>query len=132
MSAYVVDNKCIDILVNAIVDRYEIDVNVPATHGILVNVNLMRDQVGQALVDENYRSVNYRYGENTIPRDYFYTEPDHKVDSRDILDAIDEYEYQSCETRDWQDTPQYKWLLKLQSAMLQRFVDQERAKNLQD
>jgi hypothetical protein len=130
MSAYVVDNKCIDILVFAIVDKYELDVDVPAAHGIIIDVNKMRDQVGQALLDENYRSVNYRYGENTAPRAYAYMEPDHKIDGRDILDAIDEYEYQSCETNDWQESDQYKWLLKIQSAMLQRYVAQERAKNL--
>lgn len=130
MTAYIVDNKCIDILVFAIVDKYEIDVDVPAAHGIMVNLNQMRDQVGQALVDENYRSVNHRYAEDTIPHTYVYMEPDHKLDNRDILDAIDEYEYQSCETKEWQATDQYQWLLKIQSAMLKRYVDQERAKTL--
>ena len=130
MSACIVDNKCIDILVFAIVDKYEINVDVPAAHGIMINLNKMRDEVGQALVDENYRSVNYRYREDTIPHTYTYMEPDHKIDGKDILNAINEYEYQSCKTCDWKETDQYKWLLKIQSAMLKRYVDQERAKIL--
>ena len=59
--------------------------------------------VGQKLLDENYRSVNYRYGESDAPRIYTHPTVSHKT-AVQIIKAIHCYRYQACETPDWEQS----------------------------
>ncbi|GAB2564105.1 hypothetical protein [Leucobacter ruminantium] len=59
--------------------------------------------VGSILLAENQRSVNYRYDENEL--EYVYTHrPSRPRTPVELLKAIDCYEYQACETPDWEDS----------------------------
>lgn len=59
------------------------------------------ETVGQILLDENVRSVNHRYDED---EGYVYDHAapaDRRWTPVEILKAIDCYEYQACETPEW-------------------------------
>jgi len=84
MSAFVVSMEHI----NAILQRYE------------PTPELSFEQAGQLLIDWNFKSVNYRYGENAEPY-RFYKIPIKKLSDVQIYKAINCYEYQSCEHTDY-------------------------------
>lgn len=94
MSAYIVDEHHINALVNF--GRSE-RVTVWDKQRDLMH-DFWKDYImlGQVLVDENYKSVNYRYREHTTPYVYVFhydTKPRTPVQ---ILKAINCLEYQSC------------------------------------
>jgi hypothetical protein len=63
---------------------------------------------GQTLLDENCRSVAYRYSE---PQEKIkYTHVDVPATPLESLSAIACIDYQSCETDDWKDTAAYRIL----------------------
>lgn len=67
MSAYIVNNETICALVKGFemfnaeyrADDYERPIQV------IINLNEIRNGIGQSLLNQNYKSVNYRYGKNT-------------------------------------------------------------------
>lgn len=60
------------------------------------------DRLGQILMEENYRSVNARYGESEPCPEYRWTPPESDEWScEEVLSATRGYEYQSCEAPDW-------------------------------
>lgn len=102
---------------------------------------LTADRVGQMLLTENVRSVDYRYpgGEDLPGRYVMATLPGFDVEVRapeylqpytftasphrhwkpvEILKAIDCFEYQSCETDDWRETEAYAFCQALRSRMI--------------
>ena len=60
-------------------------------------------EVAQKLVDENYRSVNYRYNEAGQAHK-FQRRTIRSLTAVEIIKLCDCYEYQACETSDWRDT----------------------------
>jgi hypothetical protein len=65
------------------------------------------DEVGQMLVDQNHRSVNYSQGTSDVyvVPGFFYVPPDHtRWSDVEILKAIHCYVYQAEDTPDWRDT----------------------------
>ena len=60
-------------------------------------------EVGQKLVDENYRSVNYRYAEDAKSHTYIHKEVNDQS-QLEIIKLCNCYRYQSCETDDWEQT----------------------------
>ncbi len=122
MSAYIVNDKTI----HAIVKGFEIyhaeysaeDYNKPIQ--IIINLQEIRNGIGQSLLNQNYKSVNCRYSENTKTPIYEYE--DVETNEGIILGCIDCYIYQACETNDFFETELYKSLLKLKMAMLDRMI----------
>jgi hypothetical protein len=70
--------------------------------------------LGGELVAENNASVNARYGENTEPEAYNYT-PLQRMENWQavVLGAIHCYEYQACETEEWEQTFAYAYCQRL-------------------
>lgn len=73
----------------------------------------------RTLMDENIRSVCTRY-EDDNPEAYAYTVNEESwadapliEDAKQILGLALCYEYQACETEDWQTTPAYRLLLRI-------------------
>ena len=70
------------------------------------------NRVGQILVDQNCRSYNYRYGEETEPEAFEITGKDLMYGKRltpvETLKALASYDYQSCETPDYYETNAFK------------------------
>lgn len=79
---------------------------------------------GQMLVDENYRSVNCRYSEDTKPHKYVWKELK-KWDLGICAGCIDCYCYQSCETNDWPHTEASIMMETLRRAMLEKLLEQQ-------
>ncbi|WP_081974632.1 ankyrin repeat domain-containing protein [Novilysobacter arseniciresistens] len=94
MSAHIVDMQEIDVLVSWSVKQ-----------GLLEGMGVSNpDELGQILHDENVRSVNYRYDEQTQPDTYTYTPMDHELDPEVVHQRLRSLNYQSCETEDWYST----------------------------
>ena len=107
MSAWIVSKKHIDLLVTARVE-YITDPVVPT-------------EFGKMLWEENHRSVNIRYSEHTPTPDYQWQ----PIDLADypplcILKQIACYDYQTCESDDWNETEAYKAVTALAEAVKNR------------
>ena len=102
MSAFIVSNTQINALV-----RFASTNNVSFYYGPTSqrwNVSGNEDATAQLLLDENVRSVNFRYGETTEAEFISY-----QIDAPDltpvqVIKAAQCLEYQSCETSDWEQT----------------------------
>ncbi|WP_280437505.1 hypothetical protein [Nocardia carnea] len=108
MSAFIVSNGHIDVLVNAV-----------AQYGVAPTRTSRIDYraLGQLLWDENVRSVDHRYRESH-PRDRYVlhtTEGD--LDPVAVLKAVDCYVYQSCEHPGWEDSDAHTWMTRLREAI---------------
>ena len=90
------------------------------------------DEVGRMLWKQNYESVNYRYDEEpTVEAKQPYTYEPVPEDEMDILDAIKltlSYEYQSCETPDWEYTEAYRFAESLIRELIHRIPGMDKAK----
>jgi hypothetical protein len=58
--------------------------------------------IGQALVNQNYASVNYRYNESDPADRFTYVRGLPRLTIVQVLKAIHCYEYQSCEDGGWE------------------------------
>lgn len=128
MSCYVVDKKVIDLMVSWIMN-HNIEYKAENYHydgymGILFDVNEMSNAIGQSLLDANYDSVNYRYDDDKKAPTYEYS-PDACLDSvanetyeADVYSAIQEYNYQACETDTYFESELYHSLQDAKESML--------------
>lgn len=76
--------------------------------------------LGQLLVDENYRSVNHRYGENDTPHTFVYSR--YTVPATAALQHLACIEYQLCEPKDWEITPAFRLCARLRKKMVDRLL----------
>lgn len=79
------------------------------------------DRVGQMLVDENYKSVNFRYDENSEPIPYTYKQfplVKYEISPANLLGLLDNYEYQTCEHPEWQKSEAHKFVNCLRRAII--------------
>jgi len=91
MSAFIVNKKHIDyILSTKLNSKYDYP---PLTEKQLT-------KIGQILVNENFKSVNYRYHENFQPYKYNF-QPVINFNPIQALKAIDCLDYQSCKHEGW-------------------------------
>lgn len=126
MSAYVVDNKTISALAKAF-ECYEVEYKAenykdtnPFGCKAFIDVGALRHDIGQSLLDQNYRSVNYRYGEDTKTSEYkFENVP---IDEGIVYGCIRCYNYQACETDDYFESDIYKSLERLKAKMLECLI----------
>ncbi|WP_280423700.1 hypothetical protein [Nocardia carnea] len=112
MSAFVVGNAHIDVLVNAI-----------AQYGIAgkdAGRSVYR-QLGQLLWDENVRSVDHRYQQSTLPERYVLHTTEAVLDPLAVPKVIDCYQYQSCEHPAWADSDACAWVTRLREAIYAAF-----------
>lgn len=65
------------------------------------------NEIGQILLNENYRSVNYRYSEDEQPHHFRHVPSLMKYSLLQIIKACNCYNYQACETPDYYDTEAY-------------------------
>ena len=134
MSCYVVDKKVIDLMVSWIFDHNDYkaeNYHYEGFMGVLLDVNEMANAIGQSLLDANYDSVNYRYGEDKKAPTYKYSE-DACMDScknetyeADVYSAIQEYNYQACETDNYFESDLYRTIQNIKEDMLVRLLKQK-------
>ncbi len=77
-------------------------------------------ELGQIMVDENYRSVNYRYKTDDKPHTYMYSR--YTVKATDAAQHLDCYEYQACETSDWEITLAFRICAHLRRNICKRLI----------
>jgi hypothetical protein len=108
MSAFIVDNAHIDVLVNAI-----------AQYGVTPNNARRVDYraLGQLLWDENILSVDHRYRESNPQDRYILHTTEGNLDPLAVLKAVDCYVYQSCEHREWEASDAHTWMTRLREAI---------------
>ena len=122
MSCYVVDYETISVIVKGFEMynvEYEAD-NYVRPIQIIIVLNELRNAIGQSLLDQNYKSVNYRYNEDTQTPKFEYK--DLNVNPGMILGCIECYEYQACETDDYFNSAIHWSLVELKEAMLKRYI----------
>lgn len=119
MSAWTVSKKHIDLLVTL------------AAQAELLGDNT-ETQLGQILWDENYRSVNCRYDENTPTPRYEFTPFNlSSLSTTAQIKQIKCYQYQTCETEDYDTTPSIILTDKL-SKLLEADVKIPKGKGIRD
>ena len=95
------------------------------------------DEVGQMLVDENARSIFYRYPDTLdggeIPGDasaldgYSYTDPRYRPTAVEALKALDCFEYQACEHDGWRSSEAWRFCEALRSHLISRLAGYDEA-----
>lgn len=126
MSAYIVNEETISILAKAFLD-YGVEYKAPDYNnkgGFIVFVDTHTQAIGQSLLNQNYKSVNYRYNEETpTPRFTYQRSIDDKLaDLGLIYGCIRCYEYQACETNDYFESDIHKSLMRLKEKLLERAI----------
>ena len=125
MSAYIVDNETINTIVNGFregkidLHNYKIAGDSQGCEHIAWNRSQM---IGQALLDQNYASVNYRYDEDTTPGRFEFTKESGHVNLKELHEAIREYNYQACETPNYNQSGIKHALDRLNSWMTGRLL----------
>jgi len=141
MSAYIVENEIIDTLVNYAISKESQGVNILGT---ILNAT----QVGQALINQNYESVNSRYNENDKAHEYkrsntprlvyypsreIYSKPNNQLKSNEIevinsknpafiLSMIATYQYQACENEGHKESLGWKISERLKSTCIREIT----------
>jgi hypothetical protein len=99
MSAFICSDEHINVLINYAVNKRASYYWNPRRIDI---TSKNASEIGQILLDENYRSVNHRYrSEHGEPHAFKFKLSIKPYSAVDILKAINCLDYQSCETDDW-------------------------------
>ncbi len=117
MSCYIIEIKDMKKIVLAFrqfaVVQHTSGVRIPGDeeYSDITEIGTM-NRVGQILVDQNYRSYNYRYNETLEPEAFEITGQDlmygKRLTSVETLKALASYDYQSGETPDYYETNAFK------------------------
>ena len=105
MSAWIVSQKHIDFIITAAVG-----------YGMLPIEKA--DTMGATLWKENFKSVNYRYGEKKSSPSYKFAPYPKAIDGAVLLKNIACLEYQSCEHKGWKGSEALKFLDDLKDAAI--------------
>lgn len=106
MSAFIVSDEHIAAMLQAAKLRLPYDQFRYTWAGKLHATNDVRE-LAQILIDENYRSVNYRYQESGDSHIYQAPINQKKFTPVELLKLCHSYQYQACETPDWKETRAY-------------------------
>lgn len=138
MSAYVVDKAHIDALVKAALgQRQDFRYWHNEEHKRVDSNNA--EEIGAMLWNENVRSVSYRYPSDSLeslpgridspwltPYTYSFMRTPYREPVA-VLKAIDCYEYQSCETPDWEQSEAFAFCRALRRHVIGRLPGYDEA-----
>lgn len=119
MSAYIVNDETISVIAKGFVE-YGVGYTAEDYH------SERKDKfhnIGQSLLNQNYKSVNYRYKESTKPRSFQYTNID--INEGMLFGCINCYEYQACETPNFYKSDIYGSLVCLKRAILEKLIKEK-------
>lgn len=123
MSAYVVNDKTINVIASGFVDlnveyRNQADEIKDASFGgVFFDIDEIGQIIATDLLKANYDSVNYRYGENTEPHKIKFEKVDYNLG--ELLGCIRCFNYQACEPENWRDSIIYADLQILKDKILE-------------
>ena len=126
MSAYIVSDETVSVIVKA----FEIyHICYYAKDYDIEDLDKKRLSLGQSLVDQNYRSVNYRYIDQMAPHKFEFTDinlmVNGKLDTGLIVGCIDCYEYESSENKEYYGSSIQYYLKSLKNAILDQYIKQD-------
>lgn len=105
MSAYVVSNAHLNAIVNFAYIKFRREPVLYPPSGFRPSVDCSQPtELGQILLDENVRSVNYRYNETRETEPFKHNLSLTLVSLEQFFSCIACLEYQSCETNNWPET----------------------------
>ena len=120
MSAFMVDNDLIDLLVSAATPLGA--ERLGWYHGGVWHYGIDPTEVGQMMLAENRRSVDYLYDEREPIPDYAFRRVDgigEAIPWGQVALAIECFDYQACETPDWKESEAYAFCVALKDRLLQ-------------
>lgn len=126
MSAYVVNDKTINVIASGFVDlnveyRNQADKIKDASFGgVFFDIDEIGQIIATDLLKANYDSVNYRYDENTEPHKIKFEKVAYNLG--ELLGCIKCFNYQACEVPQWEDSLIYKDLQCLKNAILENAI----------
>lgn len=128
MSAYIVSDETVSVIVKAF-EIYKVNYIGEGFNDLIEDLSEKRLSLGQSLVNQNYRSVNYRYRENDKPHKFEFTDinlmVNGKLDTGLIVGCIDCYNYQACETDNYWQSHIYHSLRWLKDTILNQYIKQD-------
>lgn len=83
--------------------------------------------VGQILVNENYRSVNYRYRQQDEAPEYYYRPYRKELSAVAILKLVNNYMYQACEHPDWEKSDAFKISERIKDSLINKLPGYDEA-----
>lgn len=122
MSAYVVNDKTINVIANGFVDfnieyrKKSYEIQKTSLCGVIYDADKIGQIIATDLLKANYDSVNYRYNENTEPHEIKFEKVSYNLG--ELLGCIKCFNYQACEVENWEDSLIYKDLQCLKNAIL--------------
>mgnify|MGYP003418908580 CR=1 FL=1 len=122
MSAFICDNKTISVLAKAF-ESYGVEFRAEGYRPpvrVLVMVGEIEQEIGQELLKQNYASVNYRYEENTPVPKFEYE--DLPINEGLVYGCLKCYDYQACETSDYETSEICGSLQRLENRLLERLL----------
>lgn len=133
MSAYIMSDNHINVIVSWF-DDYRKDnqlwYEMGAKFGYMDRETA--PTVAECLYNQNVRSVNDRYTEQTGNKEYtfkFISNAKQAYSLAEIAGALDGLEYQSCESDDYHTTDAYKILTSMRKELLKRVQDRDLGDN---
>ena len=132
MSAFVVDDMHIRYLVQAGsvygVNYYQPDETANASGYQQIPTRLNETTICRKLLTQNYRSVEYRYQEpaEEVPA-IRYQPVMLPMTPVQVIKACDCYDYQACETPDYDQTPEHRYINHLRKAAIRALPGYEDA-----
>lgn len=123
MSAYIVSNKTISAIAKAFAAYGTVyrASNYNPKPSIIKTLRSEITDIGQSLLDQNYASVNARYGEETPAPKFFFE--DVEINEGVVVGCIKCYIYQACESPDFETSDLYYSLKRLKDRILERLIN---------
>ena len=126
MSAFIVSEKHITAMINSMIPHYSGDSTGYYWDRKTHYFNGNSQEIGQKLLEQNYRSVNSRYGKS-IEAPVYKGILSRTRSPIEIIKACHCYNYQSCETDNWQYTEAYAISKAIEAAAVRRIAGYEEA-----
>lgn len=126
MSAYVVNDKTINVIASGFVDfnveyrKKSYAIQQTSLCGVIYDIDKIGQIIATDLLKANYDSVNYRYCENTEPHEIKFEKVSYNLG--ELLGCIECFNYQACEVENWEDSLIYKDLQCLKNAILENAI----------
>ena len=133
MSAYIVSNNHIDVIVSWFLNNYkdsQLWYEINGQYGYMDSEQAPK--VAYELYKQNVRSVNRRYNDSETDELYQFTEVKNAKQAyslAEIAGALDCLEYQSCETDDYHQTDAYKIITSMRKHLLKKIQADELGDN---
>lgn len=125
MSVYILNDKEISVIVEGIIN-YSVNASVFSKHNsIMIDLNELRHDVGQALLNQNYDSYNNRYSEENKPREFRFDRTAIHYNNGQLLRCIDSYEYQCSESEEYYNSVIHQTMNQLKYNMLKHYIKKE-------